>query len=87
MRFYLLMVVFFLLIIVILIIGMVPLAAIKKGDANLDGEVTLTDLVVVKAHMLGIAKLPPFGRYAADVNRDGKIDQTDYDTLLDLLEH
>lgn len=74
-----------LLVIFLLIMGILAFAIVKKGDANLDGHVTLTDLVIVKAYILGQIKLNPLARYAADMNCDGKVDQKDFNLLKDLL--
>ena len=47
-----------------------------KGDANNDGQVTITDAVAIVNYILGNASAN-FNLFAADVNRDGNITITD----------
>lgn len=49
-----------------------------SGDANGDGEINITDLIVVRAHILNKKKLEGIYFYAADVNGNGEINITDY---------
>ncbi|WZU00395.1 dockerin type I repeat-containing protein [Erysipelothrix sp. D19-032] len=51
---------------------------IKRGDANLDGKISLIDLAMVKSHLLGNSTLTGDNFVGGDANRDGKI------TLIDL---
>ena len=46
------------------------------GDANGDGNIDLTDVVMITYHSLGTAQ-PNLNLNAADVNRDGVVDLTD----------
>lgn len=47
-----------------------------KGDANLDGQVNVSDIAVISAHIKGITPISE-ALYNADVNNDGKIDVAD----------
>lgn len=53
-------------------------SAVRKGDTNGDGKVTLIDLANVQRHLLGIISLVGDNFAGADTNSDGKI------TLIDL---
>jgi hypothetical protein len=48
------------------------------GDANGDGEINVTDLIAVRAHLLNKKKLEGIYFTAADVNNNGEINITDY---------
>ena len=49
-----------------------------KGDANLDGKVTITDMLAIKSHLLGKSNLTGDEFLAADTNQDGKVTITDF---------
>lgn len=49
----------------------------KLGDANLDGEVTITDATLVQRHVAKIITLQGDALKAADVNKDGQVAITD----------
>ena len=55
-----------------------PTPTIVKGDANLDGKITITDMLSVKAHLLQKSSLSDNAAKAADTNGDGKITITDF---------
>lgn len=57
------------------------LSAIEQGDVNGDGEVDLTDAIMIVYHTLG--QMPAgFNAAVADVNNDGTIDLTDAITIV-----
>ncbi len=51
---------------------------IVRGDVNNDGKITITDMLAVKAHILGKSTLTGNAATAADTNKDGKITITDF---------
>ena len=51
------------------------------GDVNLNGKVTITDLVILNRYLEGLDTLNAWQRDRADMNRDGKVDYKDL-TLL-----
>ena len=50
---------------------------ILRGDVNGDGEVNVTDVVLVAAHVKNIKALDSASQKRADVNYDGDINVTD----------
>ncbi len=54
------------------------LTLIVTGDINGDGKITITDMVTMKAHILGSNVLEGAQALAADYNGDGKISITDF---------
>ena len=50
---------------------------VKLGDVNLDGNITPSDYVLIKNHIMG-KKITGDGLKAADVNQDGNITPADY---------
>ncbi len=54
------------------------LTIIVTGDINGDGKITATDMLSVKAHLLGKSILAGSAAQAADVSGDGKITATDF---------
>lgn len=55
--------------------------ALKKGDLNGDGSVTILDLILIKKQILGQNVLSDAAKTAADLNGDGKINSSDADAL------
>ena len=53
-------------------------AVIVTGDTNGDGKITVTDMIVTKAHLLGSSTLKGETLYAADTNGDGNVSITDF---------
>ncbi len=49
----------------------------KRGDANVSGSVTITDLILIKKHLVDAKKLEGQGLNNADVNQNGNVDITD----------
>jgi Dockerin type I repeat. len=49
----------------------------KKGDANGDGQIDVTDIAVAASHIKGIKPLNSKGIKNCDVNNDGTVDVTD----------
>ena len=50
----------------------------KLGDVNNDGNITASDYVLIKNHIMGSTSLNDTAKSAADVNRDGTISASDY---------
>jgi len=60
-------------------------AALKKGDCNGDGKVTIQDLILIKKQILGQNVLSGAKKKAADMNGDGKITSSDATALQKLI--
>lgn len=59
---------------------------IVKGDLNGDGEIDISDVALMKMHMIQLSVINDYRLEAADVNMDGqKADVTDYSDILDVL--
>ncbi len=56
------------------------LTAVVKGDLNGDGAVTISDLLIQKAALLG-QEITPLEAAAGDLNRDGSLTITDFLTV------
>ncbi len=54
-----------------------PQPIVKKGDANGDGVITVSDLAAIRLHILEISFLSNDNITAADTNLDGKISVSD----------
>ena len=52
-------------------------AGIKKGDANNDDKINVTDIAMIASHIKGIKALSNYQFNAADVNNDKKLTVTD----------
>ena len=50
----------------------------RKGDINDDGTVDVTDLILMKMHLLNIATVTGNGLYNGDIDGSGAINITDY---------
>ena len=50
----------------------------KLGDVNNDGNITASDYVLIKNHIMGTTSLNDTAKSAADVNKDGSISASDY---------
>lgn len=48
-----------------------------KGDVSGDGSIDVSDLAMIKAHMLGKNSLSEVNKKGADINNDGQIDVSD----------
>ena len=48
-----------------------------KGDTNGDGKISISDLAMIKAKLLGNNNLNGVYLSAADINKDGKISISD----------
>ena len=48
------------------------------GDVNLNGKVTITDLVILHRYIDGLEELTAWEYDRADMNRDGIVDEKDY---------
>lgn len=55
----------------------VTFTAIIKGDINSDGKISISDLAMIKAKLLGTNNLNGAYYEAADINKDGKISISD----------
>ena len=49
----------------------------KKGDANEDGKISIVDVVLMRAHIVGSATLEGNKFILADINEDGKVNIVD----------
>jgi hypothetical protein len=56
----------------------------KRGDANGDGTVTVTDIAVVVNHILQLQNTN-FSSYGADANGDGSVTVTDIGVIVDMI--
>ncbi len=56
----------------------------KRGDANGDGTVTVTDIAVVVNHILQLQNTN-FSFYGADANGDGSVTVTDIGVIVDMI--
>lgn len=75
-----------LLIGVIVAMGLLDVwSAPPTGDVNGDGRVNAIDLTMMARHMAGTYDLTPAQIRTGDMNRNGRIDQQDIDTLVDML--
>ncbi len=54
------------------------LIIVVAGDINGDGRISITDMLAVKSHILGISTLEDAQALAADLSGDGKITITDF---------
>ena len=52
-------------------------AGIKKGDANNDDKINVTDIAMIASHIKGIKALSNYQFNAGDVNNDKKLTVTD----------
>ena len=52
------------------------------GDVNLDGSVSTKDFALLKQYIDNKATLSEEAKKNADVNEDGKLDQTDVDIIM-----
>ena len=55
---------------------------LKLGDANLDGDVTIADAVVLNKYLVGSATLSESAQKNADCDKDGNITSSDTLTIL-----
>jgi hypothetical protein len=72
------------LLVFLLLVGMV-LSFAHSGDVDCDGEVSITDLVLVNRYVLGKEDFSNFQRDCADVNRDGEVTQADVEIISDII--
>lgn len=49
----------------------------QQGDVNLDGELTLVDVVALQKYLLGVQPLTNEQRDCADLEQDGRINAFD----------
>ena len=54
-----------------------PIESTTYGDINRDGEINSLDLIIMKAHILGSAKISAGDFDAADLDGNGNIDSQD----------
>ena len=58
-------------------------ASIQRGDANADGNVSVTDIAVVVNCILQLDNTGGFSEYGADANGDGQVTVTDIGVIVD----
>ena len=51
------------------------------ADVNQDGEIDISDLAIIKSHLLGIRQMNEQQLKIADVNKDGEINQIDLEII------
>ena len=68
------------LVLVLLLIAAIPAFA-EGGDLNGDGDVNVTDLSAIAAHVKGVRPLKEEALEKADLNGDGDINVTDLSKL------
>lgn len=75
---------FVILVVLFVVVGCV--SRIRKGDLNLDGKITMTD--VWRAMRLAVALDTPnwLDMYLGDMNSDGKIDSADAGIIMRMVE-
>ncbi|MDE6729183.1 MAG: glycoside hydrolase family 9 protein, partial [Oscillospiraceae bacterium] len=64
-----------------------PSDAVLWGDANVDGNVDISDVVLMNRVYVGVDKLSDEGKKNADVDQSGKIELADSMNVLKLLVH
>jgi hypothetical protein len=57
----------------------------KRGDANADRSVSVTDIAVVVNDILKLNNTGGFSKYGADANGDGSITVTDIGIIVDMI--
>ena len=60
---------------------------IRKGDANEDGNVDISDVVLMNRVYVGVDKVTPQGLENADIDGSGKIELSDSMNVLRYLVH
>ena len=60
-----------------------PALPVQRGDANADGNVSVTDIAVVVNCILQLPNNGGFSEYGADANGDGQITVTDIGVIVD----
>ena len=51
------------------------------ADVNQDGEIDISDMAIIKSHLLGIRQMNEQQLKIADVNKDGEINQIDLEII------
>ena len=59
------------------------LESLKFGDINLDGDITITDAVMLNKYLVGSASLSEASQKNADCDKDGKLTSSDTLVILD----
>jgi hypothetical protein len=59
-------------------------SALLRGDANGDGNVSVTDIAVVVNQILQLPN-PSYSPYGADANGDGSVTVTDIGVIVDII--
>ena len=67
------------------LVSTLTISSHKRGDANGDGKVTVTDIAVVVNDILSIPNGDNFSAEGADANGDGKITVTDIGVIVDFI--
>ena len=57
--------------------------SLKLGDVNLDGDITITDAVMLNKYLVGSASLSEASQKNADCDKDGKLTSSDTLVILD----
>ena len=58
-----------------------PTEIVMFADVNQDGEIDISDMAIIKSHLLGIRQMNEQQLKIADVNKDGEINQIDLEII------
>ncbi|CAM3615254.1 dockerin type I repeat-containing protein [Erysipelothrix anatis] len=51
------------------------------GDVNGDGILNISDMAMIKSHLMGVRRLEKVEQLRADINKDGIVDGTDLELV------
>ncbi|WZU00637.1 dockerin type I repeat-containing protein [Erysipelothrix sp. D19-032] len=51
------------------------------GDVNGDGILNISDMAMIKSHLMGVRRLEKSEQLRADINKDGIVDGTDLEIV------
>ena len=69
-------------VIIFMVVVMLLFTQSVKGDVDGNGFVNYNDIILVKNHILKINELKGLDLMRADVDKDGKINSTDYSWVI-----
>ena len=55
--------------------------SLKKGDADLDGKLTIYDSSIIQKYLSGVENISPIAIYFGDTNNNGKLDYCDANSI------
>ena len=62
-------------------INSMPLPNTLVGDVNGDEILNISDLAMIKSHLMGVRRLKKIDYLRADINKDGIVDATDLELV------